>query len=173
MAKRKNPWLTQTWGGAGKQAAQAAGAAQPSPYTAPTPPPDPAYLSAQASAQRNVALTDADAVYQNTRLNNMYGFGDTSNPYSRANLLMESYRRNQRGTMNSYAAQGQLNSGAYERMQGENKRNYNIGFDQTSREYQDARYDITRGQVQAYADAGSAVSGAQWEAILRALQGGR
>lgn len=45
---------------------------------------------------------------------------DVSNPFSQAALLKRSYDQSVRGTTNSYAAQGQLYSGALENAQSEN-----------------------------------------------------
>lgn len=142
------------------------------PYTAPTPPIDPAYEAYKVTAGRNTALADADALYQGSRIENDYGLGsDTSNPYSRAKLLEENYKRSQRGTTNSYASQGQLNSGAYERMQGENTRNYSMGYDQLARGYGDAKYQNTRNQLGTYASNATGVDQAKFDALLRALGG--
>lgn len=142
------------------------------PYVAPAPPIDPEFEAYKVGANRNVALADADATYQLGRIDNQYGLGaDQSNPYSQAKLLEESYKRSTRGTENSYASMGQRNSGAYRRMQGENARNYSIGFDQLSRGYQDARYGVVRGQLGSYAENSTGVDQASFEALLRALRG--
>lgn len=41
---------------------------------------------------------------------------DPNNPFSKMSLLSRSYQQEQSSNMNSYAGQGQLNSGAYQRM---------------------------------------------------------
>lgn len=140
------------------------------PYTATAPPIDPNYDAYRVSSGRNLALANADATYAGAQIENQYGLGsDTSNPYSRAKLLEETYKRSQRGTLNNYAAQGQLYSGAYGRMQGENKRNYSMGYDELARSYQDAKRTNTRNQLGAYADYGVGVDDAQFNSLLRAL----
>jgi hypothetical protein len=142
------------------------------PYVSTAPPVDPQAEAYKVSAQRNAALGDADAGYQTARIENQYGLGsDRSNPYSDAKLLEDSYLRDQRGTTNSYAAQGQLYSGAYKRMKGENERQYSIGYDRLARSYQDAKYGVTRGQLQSYADFGSGVDDERFRSILRGLGG--
>jgi hypothetical protein len=150
--------------------ASASPIAPQNPYVAPTPPVDPDYEAYRVSANRNVALADADAGYQNARIENQYGLGsDRSNPWSDAKMLEDSYLRDQRGTTNSYASQGQLNSGAYQRMQGENKRSYSIGYDRLARDYQDAKYGVARDQLQTWADSGVGIDQAKFESILRSL----
>ncbi len=52
---------------------------------------------------------------------------DVNNPYSRAALLNKSYRQQKGRTLNGYAAQGQLYSGAIGRQQGADTSNYNQG----------------------------------------------
>lgn len=142
------------------------------PYTAPAPPIDPAYEAYKVSAGRSVALADADATYQNARLENLYGLGaDTSNPYSRGKLLAENLRRSQRGTEGSYANMGQQYSGAYQVAQGENTRNYSIGYDQLARDYADQKKGVLRGQLGTYAQYGTGVDEAQFQSLLKALGG--
>jgi hypothetical protein len=190
MATKKkrptNPWVNQTWGGGAKgQMGPGWGKVTPSsppptatpginPAPPSAPPIDPAFENYKVTASRNVALTDADAVYQNARLDNAYGLGaDKSNPYNQANMLMQSYERGQRGASVSYAGMGQLYSGAYRNQQRENQHQYNVGFDQLARNYQDSKYDIARGQLDARAQAGTGYSQAQFDSILNALRGGR
>lgn len=141
------------------------------PYTATAPPIDPSYEAYKVSAGRNTALADADAAYQGQRIENEYGLGaDTSNPWSKAKLLEENYKRSQRGTQNS--AGNQLYSGSYQRAQSENTRNYSMGYDQLARGYQDAKYNVTRGQLGSYAENAMGVDDEKFRALLRAITGG-
>lgn len=142
------------------------------PYTATAPPIDPNYEATKISAGRNVALSDADALYQNTQIENSYGLGsDTSNPYSRAKLLENNYQRQQRGTQIGLAQQGQLYSGAMQTAQDENTRNYSMGYDQLARGYGDAKYQNTRAQLGTYAANATGVDQEKFNALLRALGG--
>lgn len=148
-----------------------AGVAPQNPYVSNSPGIDPNLEASKVAAGRNVAFADADAGYQNARIENEYGLGsDISNPFSQAKLYEESYKRGQRGTQNSYAAQGQLNSGAYGRAQGENDRNYLMGYDKISRGYSDALANVTRNQLQTYNSNAMGVDQSQYDAILRALR---
>jgi hypothetical protein len=63
---------------------------------------------------------NAEAAYQHANISNEYGIGDSSNPFSKAAMLQESYNRSKLGTTNSLAAQGQLYSGAMINAQNEN-----------------------------------------------------
>jgi hypothetical protein len=132
---------------------------------------DPAAEAARVAGQRNLGISEADAVYDTGQIENEYGLGlDKSNPYSRARLLEESYKRSQRGTLNS--AGNQLYSGAYQRMQGENTRNYSMGYDQLSRDYGNQLRNVQRGRLQSYANYGTGMDQAEWERLLRAYTGG-
>jgi hypothetical protein len=174
MARRKRSRVGGQNSGLGNNPDGSRRAATPlapvNPYVSQAPPVDPQYEAYRVSAQRNVALGDADATYQAARIENQYGLGaDRSNPYSDARMLEDAYKRNQRGTLNSYAAQ--KGSGAYLRAQDEDKRNYSIGYDRLSRDYTDAKYGVARGQLQSYADYGVGVDDARFQSILRGLGG--
>lgn len=137
----------------------------------PVQPLDPNVVNAQVTSTRNIQVGDAQATFQQGNLDQDYGFGagGAANPYSRAALLQENFKRSQLGTTNSYASQGQLYSGAYGRMQGENQRNYSIGYDQLHREYDQRTGDIAFGRLQNYADAGTNVSQSQWAGLYASL----
>lgn len=123
------------------------------------------------SAGRNLALSGADAAYQRGQLEQQFGYGDSgaANPYSRAALLEESFRRNKLGTTNSMASAGQLHSGAYGRAQNENSRQYSIASDENRRAYDQQIYGLNFGQAQNAANYGAGVDDAAFEALLRAL----
>lgn len=132
---------------------------------------DSQYESYLTQARYQRGLSDADAAYQTGQVKQEYGVEDQSNPYSRAALLRENYQRSIRGTTNSYAAQGQGSSGAAQRMQGENARNYSIGADRNARDYQNAIHGIQYGQAQTVANYGTGMDDAAYQALLRALGG--
>lgn len=123
------------------------------------------------SAGRNLKLASGEAAYQTGQAEQHFGYGASgaANPYSQAALLEESYKRSKLGTSNSYAGQGQLHSGAYSRMQGENQRNYSIQSDANRRAYDDAIHQIGYGQAQAGANYATGMDDASFEALLRAL----
>ena len=148
-------------------------------YTAPKPadpgvapqPLDPGFMQQQASAQRNLQVSQLGGLYQGAQINNEYGFGsDKSNPYSQAKLLEESYKRSKLGTTNNYASAGQRHSTAYDRMQGENARNYSIGVDRGTRDMNNALAQNQLGQLQAGADYGIGLTDADFSSLLNAFK---
>jgi hypothetical protein len=66
---------------------------------------------------------------------------DPTNPFSKMALLQRSFEQAKSGTMNGYAGQGQLGSGAYQRMQAENTHNN----DRDSQALKQAFLDILAG----------------------------
>lgn len=143
----------------------------PGPVAQP-PPLDPAFQAQQAAANLNIQFGNAWDQYQTGQIENQYGLGlDTSNPYSRAKLLEESYTRSRRGTTNSLAAQGQLYSGAMQTAQDENLRNYSIGKDTLSRERQAALDAILKGNLDRYGQVGANIDDQTLQSLLAALGG--
>lgn len=96
-------------------------------------PPDPGYEKQVGSINANETSTIAGLRGQRTRTLQDYGYTaqfdgndklvagslqfDPTNVFSRAALLLKTYRQNRAGNTNGLAAQGQLNSGAYGRQQ--------------------------------------------------------
>lgn len=142
------------------------------PAPDPGPPADP-YLDAQkAAADRNLKFGDAADAYQKTQIENRYGFGtDTSNPYSVAKLLQDSYQKSQKATSLGMAAQGQLYSGALQSKLEQGTRDYNIDFDRQKRSYQDQLYELLLGKAQRYGSTIADISNEQRDSLLRALGG--
>lgn len=133
---------------------------------------DPTYEAYLNQARYNRALADTEATYQTGQIKQSYGIEDQSNPYSRAALLRQNYLEAKRGTTTSLASQGQINSGASKRLQGENDRQYSIADDQLKRDYADALHNVQYGQAQTYANYGTGVDDQALQALLRALGGG-
>lgn len=153
--------------GVPKPAAQGPLAPQ-NPYVSGSPPIDPAYEAYKVSAGRNVALADSDATYNTAQIENSYGLGsDTSNPWSQAKLLQTNWQRSQRATLNS--AGNQLYSGSHQRAQAENTRDYEMGYDQLSRNYSADKRGVTRGQLGTYAGNVTGVDSANFDSILRGI----
>lgn len=109
----------------------------------PAPPPqaqpvDPAAEQRKILIQQQLGDTNASIDQQETDLKRQYGLDDPTDPFSRAALLKQSYQNRVRGTGNSYAAQGQLYSGAIQNAQNANATNYQQGTD-ALRKAQDAQ----------------------------------
>jgi hypothetical protein len=147
--------------------------APPAPDPGPGGPPVDPYLEARkAAAQRTLQIGHAQDQYQFGRIENQFGFGsDMSNPYSQAKLLEESYKRSRQGSVTSYAAQGQLYSGALQRKTEDDYRNYNIGVDQARRSYEGAKGDVLRGATERYSGVLGDIDEATFQSLLKALGG--
>lgn len=140
-----------------------------------TPPPDPAFEAQKAAANRTLRLGDAYDVYQSGRVNSAFGnldnpAGDlTGNPYSRAADLENAYLRAKRGSVNSYAAQGQLYAGSLQNRVEEDRRGYDQSLDSLKKAKQDALDQILKGGLDRYSQVGADITDDQLSMILRAL----
>lgn len=144
----------------------------------PKPPPgqpyDPALQAYLAEQDRQFAIAQAGFAYEGGQEAYQTGFNqngtaNASNPYSLAALLKENYNRSTSGTLNSYANQGQLYSGAYGRMQGENARNYSMGYNQLANQAASAYQSLSQRESQAAAQYGIGLTAQQRAALYRAL----
>ena len=119
------------------------------------------YLNDLAALQsrRDNTLTGLDS--QKRELGISYGLGQfggdaTSNPYSRAAMLQQSYNRSQRASLNQMAGAGQLYSGAMSNARAANMGQYGQQTDALQRDF-DAREGQIRsniGLAQTNYDAG-------------------
>jgi hypothetical protein len=140
-----------------------------------TPPPyDPSVDEAAIIGGRNVAITNGNAAYDTGNLSFDYGYNpdgtvNTANPYSRAALYQLAYTNSKRGTLNRMGSQGELYSGAYGTAQGLNDTAYARNEAGNRLGYQRAIHGIQAGQLAAYANAGSGVSGADFSALLKSV----
>jgi len=119
-----------------------------SPGPAQAPQQDPALIAQQtANAQRRTNLLsdqDVDLQQQSQETGFSYNpatgqFGgfDPTNPFSQAALLMEAKKNRDRGENTSFAASGQLYSGAYKAAKGETQHQYDRGYDTLRRGFED------------------------------------
>jgi hypothetical protein len=162
-------------------AQNAPSAPQYAPYVPPTPvaaqPYDPNLEQQRLTAGRNVALGNNEATWQtqNTGYDLGYnpdGTSNAANPYSQAQLLQDSYHRQQLGTTNSMAAQGQLYSGALSNAQATNDRGYSQGDAALRQQALERYHSIGATRAANYASNASGMSDAEWQALLKATYGG-
>jgi hypothetical protein len=138
-----------------------------------TPPPyDPSVDEAAIIGGRNVAITNGNAAYDTGNLSFDYGYNpdgtvNTANPYSRAALYQLAYTNSKRGTLNGMGINA--DSGAYGQAQGLNDTAYARNEAANRLGYQRAIHGIQSGQLAAYANAGSGVSGADFSALLKSV----
>lgn len=137
---------------------------------------DPAFEAQKLGAQWNASVANSEAKYQTGQTAYRTGYNqdgsvNAANPYSQAQLLQDSYKRSQAGTLNGYAAQGQLYSGARQNAVARDDRNYAQGSDQLRQGALDTYHGIGVGQLQSYGQNALGVSGADYDALRRALYG--
>lgn len=137
---------------------------------------DPTYEAAKNAAGYNIGLSNSEANYQQgqTAYNTGYnadGSLNTSDPYSQAQLLQDSYHRSQLGTTNSLASQGQLYSGALANAQGTNDRNYAQSSDALKRSAADTYHTIGTNQLTSYANNALGTNDAGFSALLKSVYG--
>lgn len=167
-----------------------AGAPPKGVYRPPADPEDP-----RLSALYNQSVKDAGTVRDNanysteydvTRGANDLGFQvghsatgdyttdfslDPNNPFSKMALLQRSYEQEKSGTQNSYAAGGQLHSGAYGRMVNENQFQNDNNQQQLRNALQDLLERGRRSRAGAADDYAASTSGAATQALQMALGG--
>lgn len=96
---------------------------------------------------------------------------DPANPFSKMALLQRSYEQQKAGTMNSYAADGQINSGAYQRMKRENQFQNDAGNDELKKAFRRLLQGANQDRLAA-ADQYSASLGSAGSEALRLALGG-
>jgi hypothetical protein len=103
---------------------------------------DPGYAASAGAYTTQGEHAQAQHDYQTHRGAQSYGYdaqgnlisgGSDWNPYNEAQILQRNYDNTVRGTTNSYAAQGQLYSGAINNAQNTNTWNYGVASDKLKR----------------------------------------
>lgn len=161
---------------------------RPATLTAPAaapayvPQPDPQFGADVNSANLNLSTTLQHNQAARGQLGTVFGLGvdaagntidDHTNPFSRAAALQTSYDNSVRGTQNSYAARGQLYSGAIQEAQTWNARQNLQSRDNLVRSFMGARQRLDDSDLGAKNAYSSAVSQAQAVAAQRALDEAR
>ena len=107
---------------------------------------DAQYTTDVAGADRDYNFGSTQLAQQQSQLGYETGIGDPSNPYSRSALLEQTYQRNQRGSTNSYAAAGQLYSGALQNASNANTADRAQGQHQIKYDYMKGMAGISNAQ---------------------------
>jgi hypothetical protein len=138
-------------------------------------PPDPNFDATIASSQAGHDINAADLARQRQQAFLDYGYTqdasgnlafDPTNPYSQAAMLKRSYDQAQTGNTNSYAARGQLYSGALQNAQNESGFQYQRGTDSQRK----ALLAFLAGNTSAAAQNDVAFTTAQAQAAAARLQ---
>lgn len=122
---------------------------------------------ARANATRNNALSGLTRQRQATEQS--YGYNDSSNPFSQARMLQQSYETTRNQSLNSMARSGQLYSGALQNRRSLDRQNFNQADDALRRAYDSAIQDNNAGQMQAEQDRLDTVREAETSRLERAL----
>lgn len=167
---------------AANPAAAAAPAPAPGGLVAAPQPVDPYQQIQQLQATQNIGLSDADSAYQTGQLARSSGFdaagnliqqGATAfNPYSQAMLLQDQFKRDQAGSMNSYAAQGQFNSGAYGRAKERDARTYAQGYDALKTAAGQGYHGIQQGRLSTYANNAGGTGTSSFDSLYKSVYPG-
>lgn len=142
-----------------------------------TPPPvDPALENARLGASWNITTADSEAKYQGGETAwgtgyNADGSLNTSNPYSQAMLLQDTYKRSVTGANNSMFAAGQGYSGARSNAQAHNDRTYAEGSSALRDSTRQAYHGIDYGRLQTYGSNSLGVSNEGYAALHRSVYG--
>jgi hypothetical protein len=95
----------------------------------------------------------------------------TSDPFSKMALLQRSYEQNKSGDMNSYAAMGQLQSGAMQRQKAETMHNRDMGEDQIRKAFEDMILGAASDRIGVNTQYTTSVNDAAAERLRLALGG--
>jgi hypothetical protein len=109
------------------------------PLPAPDITQDPAYQARIAAILRRRDQSISDLGLQEVQTKKAYGIDDTSDPFSKAKLMQESFQRNKAATGTTLAARGQLYSGSMQNAQDANQRSFNENQDALTKAYQAAK----------------------------------
>lgn len=93
------------------------------------------------------------------------------NPLSKMAMLSHAYQNAQRGTTNSYAAQGQLFSSAVTNQRGTDQYNNDAAVDAAKKEFQQSLLGLNSQRTGAANDYSSGLSGAAWQRLSAYLGG--
>lgn len=119
---------------------------------------DPVYDATLGAARRNLGASLLGAQHQRGQLGQNYGLAispsgvvtdDLTNPYSRSAAYLQAYRRQQRATSTSLAAQGQLYTGSFQNARNENRRAYDERRDAMIRDFMARQQQVSASEVAA------------------------
>lgn len=138
---------------------------------------DPSFAQAQATANRNIAISQGESAYQSGNLGfdsgyNPDGTVNTANPYSRAALYQLSHDNSARGNTNSFAAQGQLYAGSLINAQNSNDSTYARNDAANRLAASRGYHSIQTGQLNTAANNSLGVSDADFNALLKSTYPG-
>lgn len=136
----------------------------------PTPTPWSAkYETEVSSLNRDLNDSQTDIAGRRLATEQRYGFNDQSNPFSEARNLEARWRTQRANTTNSYAAQGQLYSGALSRARTADETDAVRGLDSVSRNYTASIAELEADALRAQRTHDEGVTAAEAERLEAAL----
>lgn len=142
------------------------------------PPVDPMLEAQKAAAARNIELGNAFDTYRTGQIDTSFGdldaasnpYADLSaNPYSQAAQLQRSFQNSQRGSLNGYAAQGQLYAGSLQNAQEANLKGYNQGLNTLKEQKQGQLDQILQEKLSRYSQTGAEIDDKTLSSLLALL----
>lgn len=118
-------------------------AATPQQAQTPSMPFDPTYQGTIANINRGEVDSEAGLGQQELNTKLQYGFDNSLDPFSVSANLNRQYGQRRNSTLNSYAAQGQLYSGALSNARESDRLGYDQSVDSAKKAYQSALDDIS------------------------------
>lgn len=109
----------------------------------------PVYENTVGDSNRSYDQTVAANAYQRNRVKQTYGFDDPSDPFNRAAMLQKHYQQRTQGTTNSFAASGQLYSGATQRNLDQGRSDYDQSYAALRRSYDDELFGLDQADLAA------------------------
>lgn len=140
----------------------AAKAPSPMPYSG-------QYESTVGQATNAFNQANTSLAGQRLALQQSYGIGDTSNPYSQARQLEQQRQQQTNATTNSLASSGQLYAGHANDARATDSWNSGVAFDQLFRNYQSDMGNLDQQGINAANDYSGAISQAEAQRLSDAL----
>ncbi len=133
------------------------------------------YETQVGALNKNYADQMANFTNQENTTRSTYGFDPqyANDPYSRANLLKDSWNTNRRAVSTGGAARGQLYSGSTSNALRYADEGYGKAYDTTQKEYQGALNQLQQGRLGAEGELRTGIAAAEAQRIQQMLDDAR
>jgi hypothetical protein len=127
------------------------------------------YESTVSQLGRDRDLNDLQLSANEQQLRSSYGFDDNSDPFSRARQLQENFANANRGTLNNYAAAGQLYAGSTTKARDIDRTNFEQAYNAERQNYEGQLSDLYFNRLQNQNDYTGGVLDAEAQRLEDAL----
>lgn len=107
------------------------------------------YETTVGQLNRDYDYDTANLAADEQSLRKGYGFDNPSDPFSRANQIQQGFAVANRGTLNNYAAGGQLYAGALTNARAIDRQNFESEWDTAQKDYQAQLNDLAQRRLEA------------------------